>query len=74
MKQNIETFKTDIYEIVAPAIRQGISGSKIADGLQQLGISRENALTLVAVIGAWMNYEAHPELTPEEAYKMYAGI
>lgn len=74
MNTNIDTFKIDIYDIVAPAIRQGISGSKIADALQTLGISRENALTLVCVIGAWMNHEAHPELTPEEAFKMYAGI
>ena len=74
MAHNIDTFPTDIWNIVAPAIERGISGSKIADALQLLGISRESALTLVCVVGAWMNHEAHPELTLDEAFKMFAGI
>lgn len=74
METNYNNYKADLYNIIAPAIKNGISGSQIADALELLGISRANALTLVAVVGAWMNYEAHPEMTPEEAYKAYIGI
>ena len=72
--QSFNNYKIDLYNIIAPAIEKGVSGSKIADSLELLGMSRETALSLITVVGAWMNYEKHPELSPKEAYEMYIGL
>lgn len=68
-----ETFKKNLYNFISEAIQKGISGSIIADTLQQFGVNRENALQLVTAVGAQMNQEAHPEMTWQEAFKAYVS-
>lgn len=67
-----ETFKQKLYNFISEAIQKGISGSIIADTLQQFGVKRETALQLITAVGAQMNQEAHLEMTWQEAFKAYA--
>lgn len=46
-------FKSDLYNMIETAIMNGVSGSTIADTLvNNLHISRENALTMVVSVVA----------------------
>ena len=67
-KNNIEM----VWNLIETAIKSGISGSRIADKLENCGMTREQALALVGSIGGWMNMKAG--MTFEEGFKMYAGI
>jgi len=68
MKTNIEK----IFDLIETAIKEGISGSKIADRLESCGMNRKQALLLVATAGAWMNMQSG--MSFEDGFKMYAGI
>lgn len=67
-KNNIEM----VWNLIETAIKSGISGSKIADKLQGCGMSRMQALALVACIGGRLNMEAG--MSFEDGFKAYAGI
>ena len=65
-------FKSDLYNMIEKAIMNGVSGSTIADTLvNNLHISRENALTMVVSVGAQLNLQNDPSMTAEEAFKSF---
>lgn len=66
-------FKNELHNMIETAIKNGVSGSTIADTLcENLHISRENALTMVVSVGAQLNLQANPNMTWQEAFKSYA--
>ena len=66
-------FKSDLYNMIENAIMNGVSGSIIADTLvNNIHISRENALTMVASVGAQLNLQNNPNMTWQEAFKSFA--
>lgn len=62
----------NIWNIIETAIKSGISGSKIADKLENCGMTREQAVMVVACVGAHLNMQNG--MTWEDGFKMYAGI
>lgn len=61
-----------IWNMIETAIKSGISGSKIADKLEICGMSREQAVMVVACVGAHLNMQNG--MTWEDGFKMYAGV
>lgn len=71
--KTINDFKGDLYNMIEKAIMNGVSGSTIADTLvNNLHISRENALTMVVSVGAQLNLQNNPSMTWQEAFKNFA--
>lgn len=69
-----ETYRNNIEFMITEAIKEGVSASKIADTFEAFGISRENTLTMVCLIGTKLNLEANPHMSWEQAFRIYSGI
>ena len=74
MKKNTNTAEqvNNFFNLIETAIKAGMDGSKIADALEATGMSRAQALAVVATAGAFLNMEAG--MTFDEGFKFYAGI
>ena len=56
-----QEFANDLFNFIATAIQDGISGSAIADGLCSIGIKREHAIEAIMATGAKLNMKAGAE-------------
>ena len=59
---------------VSNQIKQGVSGSTIADKMVSKGIDRTTALTAISMIGTKMNMKANPGMSWQDAFKAFTGI
>jgi hypothetical protein len=71
-KNNTAEQVNNFFNLIETAIKAGMGGSKIADALEATGMSRTQALAVVATAGAFLNMESG--MTFDEGFKYYAGI